>query len=179
MTAQATTRLSALTTSAQPELPLRTRARRAGLLYASGGITAPFALLFVPAALFVNGNAKATAERIAASPGLVRMAIAGELFHCTVSVVAVLALYRLFRDVSRPLATAMAALFLVAVPIELASVTSYSAALMLTSNATWLGAFTREQLDALTYMYFRLHANGLQIAQAFWGAWLFPYGLVA
>ena len=50
---------------------------------------------------------------------------------------------------------------------------------MLTSKASWLGAFTKEQLDALTYMFFRLHASGLQVAQLFWGAWLLPYGLVA
>ena len=165
--------------SAPSEITLRARARRAGLLYASGGVTAPFALLYVPAALFVSGDTKATAERIAASAGLVRMAIAGELLHCTLSVVAVLALYRLFREVSRPLATLMAALFLAAVPIELASVGNYEAALMLTTKGSWLGAFTKEQLDALTYMFFRLHASGLQVSQVFWGAWLFPYGLVA
>jgi hypothetical protein len=91
----------------------------------------------------------------------------------------VLALYRLFREVSRPLATLMAALFLAAVPIELANVGNDAAALMLTSEASWLGAFTKGQLDALTYMFFRLHASGLQVAQVFWGAWLFPYGLVA
>ena len=172
-------RPAAPASSAPPELPLRARARRAGLLYASGGVTAPFALLYVPGALLVSGDAAATAARIAASAGLVRTAIAGELLHCTLSVVAVLALYRLFREVSRPLATTMAALFLVAVPIELAGVGNYAAALMLTSRASWLGAFTREQLDALTYMFFRLHASGLQVAQVFWGAWLFPYGLVA
>jgi hypothetical protein len=163
----------------QHELSLRTRARRAGLLYASGGVAAPFALIYVPTALFVSGNAEATAQRIAAHAALVRLGIAAELLHCTLSVVAVLALYRLFRDVSRPLATLMTALFLIAVPIELASVGNHAAALILTSNASWLSAFTREQLDALTYMFFRLHANGLQVAQVFWGVWLFPYGLVA
>src|SRR5215213_9974455 len=132
--------------SAPPELPLRARARRAGLLYGAGGLFAPFALLYVPGTLLVSGDPAATAGRIAASPGLVRMAIAAELLHCTLSVVAVLALYRLFRDVSRPLATLMAALFLAAVPIELASLGNYAAALMLTSKASWLGAFSREQL---------------------------------
>jgi hypothetical protein len=166
-------------TSAHPELTLRSRARRAGLMYGSGGVAAPFALVYVPAVLFVNGNAHGTTERIAASPGLLRMAIAGELLHCTLSVAAVLMLYRLFREVSEPLATLMAALFLVAVPIELASIGNYAAALMLTSDANWLSAFTTEQLEALTYMNFRLHAAGVQVAQVFWGAWLFPYGLVA
>jgi hypothetical protein len=161
------------------ELPLRTRARRAGLLYLVAGVTVPFALLHVPGALFVAGDAAATADRIAASAGLVRMAIASELLHCTLLVIAVLALYRLFRAVSQPLATLMAALILAAVPIQLASAGNYAAALMLTSRASWLGAFTKGQLDALAYMFFRLHAVGLQVAQVFWGAWLFPYGVVA
>jgi hypothetical protein len=58
------------------------------------------------------------------------------------------------------------------------NVGNHLAALMLTSRGTWLDAFTKPQLDALAYMYFRLHASGLQVAQLFWGAWLFPYGLV-
>jgi hypothetical protein len=158
---------------------LRVRARRAGLLYASGGLAAPFALIHVPAALFVSGNAQATAERIAASPGLLRMAIAAELFHCTMAVIAGLSLYRLFRDVSGPLSTLMAALFLISVPIELAGIGGYGAALMLTSHASWLSAFTPEQLNALTYMNFRMHTGAIQVAELFWGTWLFPYGLVA
>lgn len=166
-------------TAATRTLPLRTRARRAGLLYAAGGVAAPFALLYVPRALFVRGDAAATAERIGASAGLVRMGIAAELLHCTLLVVAVLALYRLFREVSQPLATLMAALILIAVPIQVANLGNYAAALTLTSEASWLGALTKQQLDALVYLFVRLHAAGLQVAQVFWGAWLFPYGLVA
>ena len=165
--------------SAPPELPLRIRARRAGLLYLAACASAPFALLYVPGTLFVRGDAAATAERIAASAGLLRIAIAGELLNCTLLFVAVLALYRLFREVSQPLATLMAALILAAVPIQLANLGNYAAVLLLTSKASWLGAFTKEQLDALAYMFFRLHARGLDVVQVFWGAWLFPYGLVA
>jgi len=39
--------------------------------------------------------------------------------------------------------------------------------------------FTSAWSDAHTWSSFRSHASALQVAQVFWGVWLFPYGLVA
>ena len=157
---------------------LRSRARRAGLLYAGGCIAAPFALLYVPKAIFVSGDAAATADRIRAARGLVELGMAAELFTCSLIVIALIALYRLFRDVSQPLATAMVGLFIVAVPLQLANLLNTSAALMVTSSTSTLSTLSKEQLDSLAYLFMRLHSRGIEIAQIYWGLWLIPYGLV-
>jgi hypothetical protein len=159
-------------------VPLRSQARRAGLLYLAAGITAPFALLYVPGAVFVSGDPKATADRVRAARWVVELGIATELVNCSLIVIALLALYRLFRGVSQPLAVAMVALFLVSVPLQLANLLTYFAALMMTSDAPTLAAFSKEQLDVLAYTFVRLHARGIQLAQIYWGLWLIPYGLV-
>ena len=72
----------------------------------------------------------------------------------------------------------MVALFLVSVPLQLANLLNYAAALMMTSGSPTLGAFSQEQLDALAYTFMRLHSRGIVLAQVYWGLWLIPYGLV-
>lgn len=36
--------------------------------------------------------------------------------------------------------------------------------------------FERPQLDALAYLFLRLHGQGIAVASVFWGLWLFPFG---
>jgi hypothetical protein len=132
----------------------------------------------VPGAVFVLGDPAATADRIRAARGLVELGIAAELVNCSMMVIALLALYRLFRQVSEPLAAAMVGLFLVAIPLQLANLLTYIAALTMTSGTPTLAAFSAEQLNALAYTFVRLHSRGILLAQIFWGLWLIPYGLV-
>lgn len=162
-----------------PEPSRKSLARRAGVLYLIACLPAPFALVYVPGRLFVAGNPTATADRIRASAGLLRLAIAAELVNCLMLIFAAFALYRLFRDVDRRLAAATAVLMWIAIPIQLLNLANDGAALMLTSSAMRQSAFTKDQVDALAYLFFRVHAFGLQIAQVFWGLWLFPWGLAA
>ena len=159
-------------------VPLHSQARRAGLLYAAPGLTVPFALLYVPSVIFVRGDPTATADRLRAARWVVELGIAAELVNCSLMVIALLALYRLFRRVSEPLAAAMVGLFLVSVPLQLANLLTHLAALMMSSGTATLAAFSKEQLDALAYTFVQLHTRGIQLAQIFWGLWLIPYGLV-
>ena len=153
-------------------------ARRAGWLYLLAGLPAPFAYLYVPGRLIVKGDASASAERVRASGMLLRLAIAGELWNAVLVVFAVLALYRLFKDVSERLSLLMAVLFLVSVPLSIINPLTHVAALLLVNGAADLAAFDVRQLDALAYLCLRLHGHGLVLAQIFWGLWLFPLGLV-
>ena len=157
---------------------VRAQARRAGLLYALPGITVPFALLYVPRAVFVNGDAAATAARLRTARSLVELGMAAEIINCSMMILAMLALYRLFRRTSEPLAAAMVALFLVSLPLQLANLLNYAAALTMTSGTPTLAAFSQPQLDALAYTFMKLHARGIVLAQIYWGLWLIPYGLV-
>ena len=166
------------TRGVETSVPLRSQARRAGLLYAIPGLTVPFALLYVPRAIFVSGDPTATADRIRAARGIVELGIVAELVNCSLMVIALLAFYRLFRRVSEPLAAAMVGLFLVSVPLQLANLLTSLAALTMSSGTPTLAAFSKDQLDALAYTLVGLHARGIQLAQIYWGLWLIPYGVV-
>src|SRR5262245_24808032 len=77
--------------------PTKSLARRAGWLYLLQCQPAPFAYLYVPNRLLVPGDVVATFERVRASEGLLRAAVLAELLSATLSLFAMVALYRLFR----------------------------------------------------------------------------------
>lgn len=155
------------------------QARVAGFLYLLLALSAPIGLLYVPGKLIVSGNATATADNIRAFEGLLRIGIASELFHQAVGVFLVFALYRLFKPVNESHARLLVALgSLVSVPIVFVNVLNSFAALILAKGADYLTVFSRPQLDALAYVFVRLHSQGITVASIFWGLWLFPFGLL-
>jgi Domain of unknown function (DUF4386) len=158
---------------------IKKQAGIAGLLYLLVGISAPIGLIYVPAKLIVSGDATATANRIRASESLFRLGIGTELFHQTIFIFLVLALYRLLRNINEQQARLMVILgALVSVPIVFISVANELAALALLSGASYLSVFNKDQLDAVAYLFLRLHGQGLIVAGIFWGLWLFPFGML-
>jgi len=154
------------------------QARVAGLLYLLASIPAPFALIYVPDKLIVTGDATATANHLRASETLFRLGIASELLGFIIFIFVVLALHRLFKAVDKKHVLAMATLLLISLPVSLLNVLNEIAALVLVSGADFLSVFETPQLDALAYVFLRLHGQGFVVAQIFWGLWLFPFGIL-
>jgi Domain of unknown function (DUF4386) len=157
---------------------IKRQARVAGLLYLLASIPAFFAWVYVPNKLIVPGDATATANRVRASETLLRLSIGSELIGLIIFIFVVLALYRLFNPVSEKHALAMATLLLISLPISFLSVVNEIAALIVVSGASFLTGFDQRQLETLAYLFFRLHGQGLVVAQIFWGLWLFPFGVL-
>ncbi len=158
---------------------IKQQARYAGFLYLLLALSAPIGLLYVPGKLIVSENATATAENIRSSEWLLRIGIASELIHQIIVVFLVLALYRLFRPIDETLARQMVILgALVSVPIMFVNVLNDIAALILVSGADFLAVFDEPQLDALAYLFVRLHSQGITVVSIFWGLWLFPFGML-
>lgn len=158
---------------------MKSLGRRTGLLFLLHGLPAPFALLFVPARIYVPGDVAATAERVRANELLLRVSIVAEIWQCLLLVFAALALYRLLREVNHYLAAVAVALIWISLPIQLVNLLNHLAPLVLTSGTAFMAAFAKEQVDGLVFLFVRLHAMGLQITQIFWGMWLLPWGLAA
>jgi uncharacterized protein DUF4386 len=155
------------------------QARTAGMLYLLVALSAPFGLLYVPSKLVEPGNATTTADNIRASELLLRIGIASELVHQVIAVFLVLALYRLFKPVNEALAKQVVVLgALLSVPIVFVNVLNYVATLILVSGADFLSVFEKPQLDALAYLFVRVHEHGITVASIFWGLWLFPFGML-
>ena len=166
-------------TSATITISQSKAARTAGILYFLTALIAPIGLMYVPGMLIVTGDAAATAERIRASEWLLRLGIGAELIPQIIAIFVVLALYRLFKPFDKNQAVLMVILGgLISIPIMFLSVLNEIAALILVSDADFLSVFSRRQLDALAYLFLRLHGQGLVLASIFWGLWLFPFGML-
>src|SRR5262245_27556700 len=142
-------------------------AHLAGLLYLVSSIPGVFALLYVPGKLVVRGDAPATASNLRSSSSLLRMGIGAELVSTCLFIFVALVLYWLFQPVSPRPALAMLVLILLSVPISLLSIVPEVAALNLAGGAggtNFLSPLDAPQRDALAYLFFRLHGQGLLVA---------------
>ena len=164
-----------MTTRTAQTSPL-VRARVAGFLYLFANLFAPFTLLYLPSRFIVRGDAAVTAGNIMASESLFRLGIAGNLFNSIANIFLVLALYQLLKVVNKNTASLMVIFSLAAVPIAMLNELTQLAVLQLLSGADYLKVYPTDQLQALAYLFLRLHSQGLNIAQIFWGLWLFPMG---
>ncbi len=153
-------------------------ARVAGAVYLSMVFTAPFALMYVPGKLIVRGNASATANNIAAHEMLFRWGILADIVSSVIFILLGIALYHLFKDVSKTHAWSMVGLVLVSATITLVNVVNETAALILFRGADFLAVFDKPQRDALGMLFLRLHSQGIFVNEMFWGLWLFPFGLL-
>ncbi len=152
-------------------------ARLAGGLYLGMVPFAIFGILYVPSVLVVRGDAATTFRNIMASEWLFRTGTVSHLICQIMFVFLVLALYRLLETVNRNHAVLMAVLALLGVPIAFLSEANHLAVLRLLGSAGD-GAFSPAQLHAQAMMFLDMRANGILVAQVFWGLWLLPLGLL-
>jgi hypothetical protein len=132
----------------------------------------------MPAAFVVAGDAAATARKITDAELVYRIGILSALVSQIVWVFLVVALYGLLKGVNKRHATLMLASALVIVPIGFVDMLVQVAPLILLSGSDFLSVFSKPQLDALALGSLALRGNGVLIASAFWGLWLFPFGIL-
>ena len=156
----------------------RATARVAGALYLLMAFTGAFSIMYIPSTFIVPGDAAATVGRIQASESLYRVGIAVDLITHILFIALVLTLYQLLKGVDRWWASLMVILVLVSVPIAVINTLNLAAPLILSSDAAFLSAFDKPQLDALSMMFLKLRGHGISTVSIFWGLWLFPFGLL-
>ena len=156
---------------------IKATAHQAGVLYFLFMIVAIFGEFFSPT-FMVPGDATATARNITAAESAYRLGILTGFVTLLVFIFLVERLYKLFRHVDRGQALLMVLLVIVGVCVALANMLNKFAPLVLLSGAEYLSVFTKPQLDALALGFLGLHRGGAIVATAFWGLWLFPFGVL-
>ncbi len=157
----------------------RNPGRVAGLWYLLLILIGPLRLIYIPRKLFVEGNASATVNNIAAHEWLFRYGIVSELAGGVVLVLLGLAFYRLFKGVDQNLAM-LVVIFGGVMPALLlfVGVVSDAAALMVVRGGDFLSAFDKPQRDALAMLFLNLRDQQDTAAEILWGVWLFPLALL-
>lgn len=157
---------------------LKRDARIAGLIYLALTLVAPFRLVYIPSALFVHGDAAATAHNIAAHESLFRLGIFSDVLTGAISLFLTFTLYHLFKGVDRKLAGLMFVLGFMDTPLYLFNVLNDVAALLLAQGGDWLASFDAHQREALASLFLRMHGQMISCAEIFWGLWLFPLAVL-
>jgi len=156
----------------------RNPGRVAGVLYLLL-LAAPLRLIYIPSALYVRGNATATANNIATHELLFRLGMVSDLLCGTIVIFLTLAFYRLFKAVDQNLAVLVVILGgLLPAAIDFLNVLNDAAALMLVRGADFLSVFDKPQRDALAMLFLRLHHQEIVAAEILWGLWLFPLAIL-
>lgn len=158
---------------------LSKNARVAGFLYILASGVGVVRLMYIPSALFVSGNAAATANNIVGHESLFRLGIVSQLVASVLWLFVPLALYRLLKEVDQALAVLMVILgSLMQVPIFCINSANDVAALLFARGADFISVFDKPQRDAFARLFLNLH-HQLDLANMmFAGLWLFPFGLL-
>jgi hypothetical protein len=156
---------------------IKATARRAGVLYFLFMIVAILGEFFFPV-FMVSSDAAATARNINAAELMYRISILTGLVTHIIFIFLVVILYKLLKDVDKSQAMLMVLLVSIGVAVALANLLNKFAPLVLLSGGDYLSVFTKPQLDALALGFLRFHSNGVTVTTAFWGLWLFPFGIL-
>ncbi len=163
-------------TSGPDQSSLDSTARVAGVLYLVVVLTGVFNLMYLPSRLYVQGDAATTVAHIAASAGWFRLGIVAELVCNAAFLLLPLVLYRLLASTGRNAAVLMVAFVVVQVPMACLNVGHKFDVLSLLGNASYLHAFTTDQLIAQVMLALDAYRHGILATQIFWGLWLLPLG---
>ncbi len=156
---------------------LRRWARVAGALYLVIIVGAGFAEGFVRTGMIVPGDARATAEAIAAAAGLYRFGLLADLIAFLADAAVAVLFYVLLRSVNHTVALLAAAFRLVAHPaIAAVNLLNHWAGGILAQQPDYLAGFSPEQLDGLTLFALELHGFGYLVGGAFFGVHLVLLG---
>jgi hypothetical protein len=123
----------------------------------------------VRGSVVVAGNATATAANLRSMEGLWRLGVAGEIVLLSCATAVALILYVLLRPVSRDLALGAVFFNLVSIAVEGVAAVFLAAALLPITGASYVDAFTQEQLGVMAMQSVRFHSLGFGIALVFFG----------
>jgi hypothetical protein len=149
----------------------RFRARVAGVFEALEGLTAAFGQVVVLGRLVVFSDAAATAANILAHERLFWLGFASSLLGVAFHIAWTLLFYNLFKPVNRILSLLAAFVGLVVCGIQALTGLFYLAPLLILQSGNSANAFTKQQLQALALIFFKLNAYAFDIDLVFFGLW--------
>ena len=151
-------------------------ARLAGVAYLINGVSSMLGLVCAP---LVPGGAAALARAVAMPGSRFSVAIVADLTAEISSIVLVLLLYRLLREIHEVQAVLMAVLLVVATPISFVVSLSDVAARIFSVDAATIASLGTGPAGAMSRVFVQLHVQAVYGLELFWGLWLLPFGLLA
>ena len=147
----------------------RSLARTAGAFYFVAGLTGGFHEGFVLDRLIVTGDAAATAINITAHESLFWLGFGAALIAPACDSVKTILFYELFKPVNKRFSLIAMSFGIIGCAMQAFMVVFYIAPLVILKGGQYSSVFKVEQLQALTLMFFKLTARGIEIYLVFFG----------
>jgi len=128
--------------------------------------------------LVVWSDLSATARNIQQFTLLFRFSFFTEIFATLLFLCATWCYYVLLKPVGQNLALLLVLLNLAGVAAECASTIIHFGALQCVVGTDLMRGFTANQMQAMSMLLLRVGGTGMAVATMFYGAWLFPFGLL-
>ncbi|MEO0534385.1 MAG: DUF4386 domain-containing protein [Cyanobacteria bacterium P01_A01_bin.123] len=155
---------------AEASLPFK--ARMGGILYLIIIIGGLFGAGYIPAMVFVHGDAAATINNILTNESLYRFGLGVHIIVVLCNIPLAVIFYDLFKFVNKSLSRLVMLFILVAATIEGVSLLNNFVPLILLQSAEQSAAImTAEQLQSTAYMHFLLHEIGFNLSLSFFGCY--------
>ncbi len=156
-------------TVSEKEFSPQPYARAAGLAYLIIIVAGALGELFIRNKLIVSGDPAATARKIADSPLLWRMGIAGDLIMHVCDLIVAMVYYTLFKKVNKQLALLALLFGMIQTAVLVANKMNLMIPFFLSGSEAYLKAFSAEQLQAWSYLAIKAHGYGFGIGLIFFG----------
>lgn len=156
----------------------RLLARVLGILGLLGILTGAFDIGYVQSTLIVAGNPSATLHNILAHETLFRLGFASHLVELVLNIPGEIIAFLLLRRVNGLVAAIALCCGVVGIAIEAVDLLSAYLPLKLALEGSALGAFSPEQLHALSYISAQLQQAGLLLSWVFYGIDEFATGFL-
>jgi hypothetical protein len=143
--------------------------RIAGIFYLAIILLGMFGEMGVRAKLMVAGNPAATMQAISQSPLLWRAGIAGDLLMHVFDLPVIVVMYFLLKPVNQSFSLLAVYTNLIQTAVLVANKMTLLVPLFLLSGASYLKAFSPEQINALAYLAIKAHGYGFGVGLIFFG----------
>jgi F0F1-type ATP synthase membrane subunit c/vacuolar-type H+-ATPase subunit K len=152
--------------------------KMAGLIYLIIAVVGGFSIGYMPSVIFVEGNASATFQNLIENQALFRWGIAGDIAVILMEILLTVMIYQLFKPYSRT-GILVATYSRIAMTIIMGmNLLNYMIPAIIISQPEYMSAFSNEQLNSLTQLFFNVHKYGEMAWQVFFAIHLFTLGYV-
>ncbi len=150
--------------------PVQTYARVAGILFLISLVAGSLGEFYVPTTLIVRNDPTATVNNILDNESLFRLGFAGYLLEGLSDAALALIFYVLLKPVHRNLALLAGFFGVVSTAHYAVCQMIYFCAPILLKSPAFQQYFSREQLDAIAYLFVRISGYGASLFLAFYGS---------
>lgn len=150
----------------------------AGLIYLIIAIVGGFSIGYMPSVIIAEGNAALTFQNLINHQELFRIGIAGDVIVMVLEIILTVMLYQLFKSFSATgMRIATYARLAMAIVMGM-NLINYMISGIIMSQSEHLIGFSSEELESLTYLFFKAHKYGELTWQIFFAVHLFTLGYV-